>query len=131
MRRHVVLGGVAFLLLVMPCTPAASQERETVPRSGYRAASSLAQMRECHVRALSEGLSLDSAQLAALRDAIAQYRDTVGPTPSRMEWVKRTQVRDSTVLTQLRTGRDSTQFRRNSRAEPQWFRAGNCNGGFP
>lgn len=121
----VLLGSLASGALASP-TGAQSLE---LPKGTYRAAESFAQLKDCHFRALSEGLRLDSLQEAGFRQAIEVFRDTSGAVPKTPRaWRPRTLVRDSTMLSLLRSPADSARFRRNSRGEQLWFEAGNCNG---
>lgn len=129
LKRAVLVGLSMGLALVLPAAPLAAQEEPIGLRDGYRPASSFAQLKDCHFRALTIGIDIDSTQESAFREAIEVFRDTAGPRlRSIRDWQPRFVVRDSTMLAVLRTAADSSRFRRNVKAERGWFAIGNCNG---
>lgn len=108
---------------------APSRERtDELVREGYRPAESRAQLLDCHFRALTRRIALDSAQTAEARHIIDVFRRLPSPRARSPEWTVRQAVRDSSLLSLLRQAADSSQYRRNVESERAWFQAGNCNG---
>lgn len=108
--------------------PPTEQRVDELLRGAYNPASSFEQLLDCHFRALTRGLELDSGQARKLREAIAQFRRRPAPPARSREWASRFALRDSSIAAVLRTRADSSRYAANAESEQRWFEAGNCNG---
>jgi hypothetical protein len=125
----IVLVGLTGVPRTAEAQARPSEQRiDELLRGAYNPASSFEQLLDCHYRALTQGVRLDSERERTVRQVIAHFRRRPGPPARAPEWKVRLAARDSAILSVLPSRADSAQYARNANAEQRWFEAGNCNG---
>ena len=129
MSRNFRALWLTIFFCVMPFSSILAQSKDSWPR-GFKAPASRGQLAQCHYKALTRRLVVDSTQATVIRNAIEVSIDTTGGAKSRNRrvWDARVAVRDSVILGVLRSKADSARFVQNSRSEMDWFYSGACNG---